>query len=327
MRHMTASRLLAFGASGGDTRAWLAHPVPAVRGAAALAPALARDPEAVRSLGLLVRSPRAFGDRRLYEALVAAACARAGDPDRLYEGALAALPYALRGAGVPCPLLGPYLRRFFPAGPVPGDAYARAFAHALAGEEPLWSGARRAAREATFAAAGLPGDREHWREAARAPSRPYTAADLLVLEGHQAVRLQVGRWFGAGREDPGLPDAVVGRLAGWLGPGARITVHGPLSFTAEAAGPPLPAEVPFETPYRPGFPWFRLSLVSALCSRVTVRNWDGARVWEQRWADGIALSARRDLGATRRTGYRAGFRLDGDWLPDGASLTAHGRPR
>ncbi|MDX2707705.1 hypothetical protein PV350_33380 [Streptomyces sp. PA03-6a] len=165
-----ASLLLDLGELGGEPRAWLADPDPAVRTAAALAPALADDPHALDVLVDATRSPRAFdrlsalprfGGEPPRWTLVAVLCARVMDFAALYESAAAAVPLGFRLA--PCPDLGPYLRVAFPEGlPEAPTAQQSAFARDVAARDDLWD-AVNGNRKITFARLGLPDDREAWQ--------------------------------------------------------------------------------------------------------------------------------------------------------------------
>ncbi|MFC8917508.1 hypothetical protein ACFT5C_17225 [Streptomyces sp. NPDC057116] len=189
-----ASLVLDLGDLGGAPRAWLADPHPVVRGAAALAPALAEDPGALDVLVALARSPHAFdalsalprfGGEPARWTLIAAVCARVPDAARLYPAALAALPLAFRLA--PCPDLGPYLRVAFPGGwPTDPSPHQCALARAVGERDELWDPVN-GNRKITFRHLGLPDDRAAWRGLTRDSAETCAAAGIVVPEGPQGT--------------------------------------------------------------------------------------------------------------------------------------------
>ncbi|GIE90160.1 hypothetical protein [Actinoplanes regularis] len=197
-----ASMLLGVGELDGAPRAWLRDPHPGVRVCAALAPALADDPEATAVLLAEVTRNPAVLDMQAFEGMMALTalphaaavlaeqlCRRIGDVDRLVPAAVASVPYGATRLSVgeeqllEAVLCEPYLRAVFPDGlpsPAALTAGQRRFAAAIAQHDPVWQrdalaeppqdryvASRRAlAWEATFARLALPDDRTSWQAAA-----------------------------------------------------------------------------------------------------------------------------------------------------------------
>ncbi|MEV0131006.1 hypothetical protein AB0H83_21395 [Dactylosporangium sp. NPDC050688] len=192
--HYRASMLLGVGELGGSPRAWLRDPHPGVRVCAALAPALADDPEAnTVLLTEASRDPDVIGmggfqgmglsalpnpEATLAERL----CAVVRDVDRLLPAAIAAVPSAPTYLDIgtqrraPGALAEPYLRVLFPDGLLPSPAAAtpaqRRLAatvtrHATFGEPDTQQrpsrGGYHEAWNATFSRLGLPNDRSSWQ--------------------------------------------------------------------------------------------------------------------------------------------------------------------
>ncbi|MEU8007688.1 hypothetical protein AB0B66_41565 [Catellatospora sp. NPDC049111] len=218
--------LLDLGANGGQPREWLTDEHPGVRGCAALAPALADDPQAVKVLTRLCVAPRAF-DRSLgygldpaspalpYFAgpprwtLIAAACARVSDLRDLDQGARMALPRAFRTAL--CPDFEPYLRAVFPQGwptaSVDATTTQRTIACHVAERDELWQ-AEGETRTRVLRALELPVERAAWLELVKGPRRSvaeYSAADIVVLEGKMAIRCRPTIYVGVDRTHPEMP--------------------------------------------------------------------------------------------------------------------------
>ena len=214
--YQQCASLLALGANGGQPREWLTAEHPGVRGCAALAPALAGDPQALRVLAKLCLAPSAFDQALGYGldaaspalrhftgpprwALIDAACTRESNFRDLVMCAWMVLPRAFRTA--PCPELSPYLRAGFPHGwPEAGaqTSAQAAFARVVAGRDELWQ-TDETARIQTLRMLGLPTDREAWCELAKRPRRvDYSAADLVALQGQMAVRRRPALYLGEG---------------------------------------------------------------------------------------------------------------------------------
>jgi hypothetical protein len=194
--HHRASMLLGAGQVGGAPREWLRDPHPGVRVCAALAPALADDPEAnTVLLAEASKDPDIIGMRGFdgmglsaltypEAALAERLCATIRDADRLLPATVAAVPAAptYLDVGERRPAHGalaePYLRVVFPAGlPSPAAAtpaqrrLAELVARHASFPEPdsrarsssdrrlePWSG--------TFSRLGLPADRSAWQAVA-----------------------------------------------------------------------------------------------------------------------------------------------------------------
>jgi len=165
-----ASLVMDLGQLGGDPLPFLDDPSPLVRCAAALTPPLAEHPAAHAELVAMARRatdfdalaglPR-FGGEPPRWTLIAVLCRRVPDFSRLYEAALAALPYAFRLA--PCPDLGPYLEVAFADGrPERPTDQQRGLAREMVAREELW-GATNGNRRITLRGLGLPDEREEWR--------------------------------------------------------------------------------------------------------------------------------------------------------------------
>ncbi|MEV3989491.1 hypothetical protein AB0J57_11295 [Streptomyces sp. NPDC049837] len=323
-----ASLVLDLGDLGGEPRAWLADPHLVVRGAAALAPALADETEALDVLVTLAESPRAFdalsalprfGGEPARWTLIAAVCARVTGLERLYSGALAALPRAFRLA--PCPDLGPYLRVAFPDGwPTDPTPHQCALARAVGEREELWDPVN-GNRKITFARLGLPDDRAAWRGLTRRHPETYSAADIVVMGGPQGMRAFATKFLGLGRTAPALPGRVAELLREGFGE-RSVTVEAGLRLTVEVPDGDLPtAPDPFTSPY-PRHPFLALSVAAALSSSVRVLEWHEGRELVREYADLAATGPVRDAGPAGRRGFRVEFRLDEEWLPKGAGAVS-----
>jgi hypothetical protein len=196
--HHRASMLLSAGELDGEPRARLRDPHPGVRVCAALAPALADDPEATAVLLAEATNNPAVIDMQAFEGTMALTalphaaavlaewlCRSIGEIDRLLPAAIAAVPYGATYLGqqhkTEAALCEPYLRVVFPDGLLSAATPAqRRFAAAVAGHDPAWDrdfralspwkgySASRNARawDATLSRLRLPADRSSWRVAA-----------------------------------------------------------------------------------------------------------------------------------------------------------------
>jgi hypothetical protein len=197
--HHRASMLLGAGELEGAPRAWLRDPHPGVRVCAALAPALADDPEAIAVLLTEATRNPAVIDMQAFEGMLALTvlpcgaavlaerlCQSVGDVNHLLPAAIAAVPYGAtyldigeehRRQGALCE---PYLRLAFPDGlPSPSTATPtqRQLAAAVAEHDHAWERdfsalpprdrylAWRGAQawDGTFTRLDLPNDRSSWR--------------------------------------------------------------------------------------------------------------------------------------------------------------------
>ncbi len=197
-----ASMLLGVGELDGTPRQWLRDPHPGVRICAALAPALANDPEAIEVL--LTEATRDPGFMEKYApegtlsltvlphpaaAIAERLCRHVDDIDRLLPAAIASVPHGATyldiGESDPtiAALCEPYLRVIFPDG-LPAHSAAtptqRRLAAAVANHDPVWNRDTQAlppgdrylasrhehAWDATFARLHLPNDRPAWRATA-----------------------------------------------------------------------------------------------------------------------------------------------------------------
>jgi hypothetical protein len=197
--HHRASMLLGVGELDGAPRQWLRDPHPGVRVCAALAPALADDPEAIAVLlAEATRKPAAI-DMRAFDGMMALTalpnaaavlaerlCRGISDVDRLLPAAIASVPYGATYLDVgeehrkEAALCEPYLRAVFPDGlPSPSAATLAQcrLAAAIARHDPAWERdfaalaprdrylASRGARawDETFSRLRLSNDRPTWR--------------------------------------------------------------------------------------------------------------------------------------------------------------------
>jgi hypothetical protein len=249
-----------------------------------------------------------------HDALITAVCDRVDDFRRLLEAALAAVE--LRDFS-----FAPYLRVAFPEGLTfdePTPAQDR-FAQALTGRDDVWADAARA----VFSAAGLPHDRDRWRQVRRHedPRGSYDSATILVFDNvTRTIRWRPHMWVGVERTDPRLPTAV---LEGLRRDGLRTEVQGPLRI-AVTGGPDVP-QFDAEELVTGGIPrterHYGLRWAAAFSLWVTVEQWDGGVAYRQRFVDGVPAVPRETLGPTDRDdGFRVVFDLDEEWLPPDASL-------
>jgi len=200
--HHRASMLLGVGELDGAPREWLHDPHPGVRVCAALAPALADDPEATAVLLAEATRNPAVIDMQAFKGMMALTilphaaavlaerlCRGISDVDRLLPAAIAAVPYGPtyldggEGHWTAVALCEPYLRTAFPDGlPSPSAATPaqRRLAAAIARHDPVWERDFRAlppldrylasrgaqAWDGTFSRLRLPDDRSSWRAVA-----------------------------------------------------------------------------------------------------------------------------------------------------------------
>ncbi|GHJ44033.1 hypothetical protein Cs7R123_13750 [Catellatospora sp. TT07R-123] len=335
-----ASYVIGLGDLGEAPREWLDDPRLAVRVCAALAPALADDPTAVKLLVRTAQTPRAldesfsepFAPRSRppapweeppHQVLLRTVCERVSDFGRLYPAACAAAE--LHGSVA----FGPYLPVAFPDG-LPPDRQATgpqsAFAQLLADRDDLWDGTRPQAA-AVFTAAGLPADREQWRavrvpEPVDAQGRPsYDAALIVVLEGAAAIRRRPSMYLGAGRTSPELLPRL---LAEFTENGAAVQVEEPLTLTAE-----IPERLgrPFSDDGH-AITWrikhassLGVLFAAAVSLRMSIHQWIDGVAYRQQFVEGVAQGPAEVLGRVDRPdGVRFVFELDPDWLPPGSRL-------
>lgn len=345
-----ASLVFAIGDLGGTPRRWLDDPVPAVRGCAALAETLAGDDAATKVLLDVSRSPRAFAaslggafgppafSAAPFQDLIARAVVRrVREPSVLLSSALAAVDVRPSTA---IALLAPYLRVFFPVGraQLELDPLQRAFAASIAERDELWGPPERDLA-ALFKPCSLSARRADW--VAMADSRPqsapetYSAANIVVSEGFAAIRKRPEMYFGVKRTDPDLPEHILAVLrteyAHAVAEGVvglfTVEVQSPTRLPLDVLGYELPGMRSVDHPdmecvfgrLSDPLPAFYLTLVSAVCQRVGVREWFAGRVLSREYVDTIALDATRVSAADEsRTGYQVVFDLDTDWFPAGS---------
>ncbi|GIH08462.1 hypothetical protein Rhe02_65290 [Rhizocola hellebori] len=348
-----ASLVAGIGRLGGQPRAWLDDVHLGVRACAALAPALATDPVALKLLEAVSRAPRAlhaaFGEglasRTLdpYAAQVADTfCDRVGSFDELYESALATLPFdaiwlSAQDAGkrAACE---PYLRVAFPNGlPESGRVTARQgnFAKAAFGRDELWADPD-GSWLSSLRHLGLPTDRLRWRAAGHLPTLP--TEDILTITWRSVARNRPEMYTGARRTDPVLPTRLVERAVEALveaeAPEAYIVIADDHTFAMGSAGrlASYPVDVKslwkgmkassFPPIWVPGLPppFGIVGFIDAYCAQVTINAWVDGTAYTQDFVDGIALTPPQEAGHAARTGYQATFHLDTVWLPRAARI-------
>ncbi|WP_344088828.1 hypothetical protein [Luedemannella helvata] len=197
-----ASMLLGVGELDGTPRQWLRDPHPGVRICAALAPALADDPEAIEILLTQATTNPGVMEKCALQGMMsltalphpAAAiaerlCRHVNDIDRLLPAAIASVPHGITyldtGENDPtiAALCEPYLRVIFPDG-LPAHSAAtptqRLLAAVVADHDPAWNRDTQGlppqdrylatphaqAWDATFTRLHLPTDRSAWRTTA-----------------------------------------------------------------------------------------------------------------------------------------------------------------
>ncbi|WP_144124309.1 hypothetical protein [Catellatospora sichuanensis] len=333
-RRECAAYVLGLGELGEAPREWLDDPRLAVRTCAALAPALADDPQAVDLLVRVAVAPRAFDHsfvepfvprshrltvptrelpRRL---LIRTVCERVADFGKLLSAAFAAAELHRTVE------FGPYLRVAFPDGlPAVGEATGdqASFARVIADRDDLWDGSRPGAA-AMFAAAGLPADRDRWREVRMNPERCYDVSTITVLGPGQAVRMRPSMYFGVGRTDPELPSRM---LAEFADSGMSVQVQGPLRFTARGSGELRvnPNADGLDAAYSVAHCRVATSFAAGLSLWMTVHRWADGVAYRQQFVDGAAMGPAETVGPTDQAdGVLFEFELDDDWLPPGARL-------
>ncbi|MEU5789494.1 hypothetical protein ABZ754_17400 [Micromonospora purpureochromogenes] len=174
-----ASALIDLGELGHLRPEFLRHQHPAVRLAAALAPAMAEDDDATDVLLDLAESPARldsvlspandpswhtlpqFGGRRIPAVVAEVVSRRVRDIDRLARSASASLSVAPSPGGQA--IVRPYLSTIFPDGlPIPGAATTtqKLIARAMVGNRQFWDWRGRAR---LFQSLRLPLDEEYWR--------------------------------------------------------------------------------------------------------------------------------------------------------------------
>ncbi|MEU8005515.1 hypothetical protein AB0B66_30530 [Catellatospora sp. NPDC049111] len=343
-RHDCAGLVLGLGELGVAPTDWLDDPRLAVRTCAALAPALADEAE------VLLRAaehPRAFdhsftepfvapayrmmcppqlqeGPRRV---LIRTVCERVGDFPRLLAAASAAVD--LGGALRPAAEFAPYLRHAFPSGlPTPGTASAQQsrFAALVVRRDDLWDGTRPGVAE-TLAASGLPYDRDRWQQvttpvALDAAGRPtYDGAGIVVLTPPRFLRERPEWWIGVARTDPVLPRRLLSLV---IDDGLRVTVEGPLTFSAQVSGGDaarLDAQRIIGEFRVDPLCWYGVPMAAALSLWVSVYQWHAGVAARQQFVDGVAAGPREVLGpADHADGCCIVFELDPEWIPPGVRL-------
>ncbi|MEV0561000.1 hypothetical protein [Dactylosporangium sp. NPDC050588] len=337
-RLMCASYMVGLGELGVAPRAWLDDPRLGVRTCAALAPALAADETALSVLVRAAGHPRAFDHAfeepfvapryrmmflsqfagRSRDQLIATVCERVTDFRRLLNAAVAAVE--LRDAS-----FGPYLRVAFPSG-LADDGTASAeqdcFVRALTARDDVWEPSRRG----VFAAAGLPHDRDRWREV-HVPKvlddrgRPiYASGTIVVLDATRQLRRAPRMYLGRERSDPRLLGTLLDVIRR---DGLRVDVEGPLRFTV-TGGPDDPRPDPEDLvtgpmPWQPRLRGVRVAAAFSLW--VTAHQWVGGIAYRQQFVDGTPMAPCETLGpADHEDGFHIVFELDQEWLPAGARL-------
>lgn len=200
--HYRASMLLGAGELDGAPRQWLRDPHRGVRVCAALAPALADDPEATEVLLAEATRNPAVIDMQAFEGMMALTalphaaavlaerlCQRIGDVNRLLPAAIASVSYGAtyldvgENQRVEAALCEPYLRAVFPDGlpsPPAATPAQRQLATAVARYGPAWERDFQAlpptdrhlvsrgsqAWDRTFSRLRLPNDQSSWRAVA-----------------------------------------------------------------------------------------------------------------------------------------------------------------
>lgn len=342
-----ASHVIGLGELGLAPRAFLDDPRLAVRVCAALAPALAADSTAVDVLVRAAEHPRAFDHSftepfadpayplvippqfqdRPHRVLIRAVCERVSESPRLFGAALAAME--LRDTHQPKPEFGPYLRVAFPAGltdNATASHHQQAFARAIADRDDLWDDTYLGVAD-VFAAAGLPYDRERWRnvrasDRREAEGRPtHDSATIVVITAARAIRKRPAMYLGVARTSPDLLRNLLHVVAT---DAVTVRAEAPLRFAVEAGGTTLPlsAVESIATAQALGSPaYFGLSVAAALSLRVSVWLWVDSVAYRQQFVDHVPMAPIQTLGpADREDGYRIVYELDRDWLPPGAQL-------
>ncbi|WP_144122405.1 hypothetical protein [Catellatospora sichuanensis] len=341
-----ATLVFGLGELGVAPRDWLDDPRLAVRTCAALAPALADDPTATEVLVRAAEHPRAFDHsftepfvppayRMMYlpqlqvrpcRVLIHTVCDRVDDFRRLLDAALAAVD--LRGVHQPVAEFGPYLRHAFPAGLVEdGTASVQQtrFADVIAARDDLWDGTCDGVAE-MFAAAGLPHDRERWRNV-RVPvvldgaDRPTYDRTILLPLPTWSIRNSPHMFLGVARTDPDLLHTLLSVVSSGE---VAVEVEGPLRFSVVATGVgagqldvgDLIASGPYN--YRPVY---GVGVAAALSLWVSAYQWRAGTAYRQQFVDGVPAGPIETLGpADRGDGYRFVFELDPEWVPSGTRL-------
>lgn len=346
-----AALVLCIGETGAAPREFLADPWLVVRGCAALAPALAADPEALGVLAELIASPRAFelGFTRRPDqfgtsprcSLIAAACARLPDDDRLIAGVASVEPgdgwFSAEDE------IGPYLRRFFAAGwPVPAERGRgqRSLARLIARADGLWNPGD-GNRYLAFARLSLPQGREAWRELADAPAEPgrYSAADIEVLSSAMALRRRPERYFGTAGTNRPRSEAIVDLLdrayqqavdEGRVGAFSIDISTAPSSpsadrcFTLRVAGHELSSEpgesarpAPLTSVMTACFagpqPLKQVTMTAAVCAKATATAYRDGRAFTQNFAVATPLgpiTVSEPESDAPADGYAIAFELD-----------------
>jgi hypothetical protein len=178
-----------------------------------------------------------------------------------------------------------------------------------------------------FVAAGLPYDRERWRNV-RAPDirdaagRPtYDSAAIVVVTAARAVRKRPAMYLGVARTSPDLLRRVLDVITTEA---VTVRTEAPLRFAVEANGTTLPlsAVEAIAKAQALGAPaYFGLAVAAALSLWVSVWVWVDATAYRQQFVDHVPMAPMRTLGpADRDDGYRIVFELDPEWLPPGARL-------
>jgi len=324
-----------------------------VRVCAALAPALARDDEAIAVLIKAGEHPRAFDhgfsepfalpSYRLmlpahlpawpHETLIRRVCDRVGDFSRLVRAAVAAVD--LRGVHRPTPQFEPFLSLAFPVGvPTRGSectAEQRAFARAIADRDELWDGTYRGVGE-MFAAAALPTARDEWRRLATPPPGDTSDGSMRVVadEARAAVRRDPSMYLDVTRTDPDLLARlvhVISRHEGMavqMGPEPRVTVDVAATVEDPAELDAVATSRTLEDPKYGG-----LAVAAALSLWVEIYVWKGGTAYRREYVEGIPTGPMETLGPDddHADGYRLAFDLDLEWRPPRPAPRRNGHRR
>ncbi|WP_133909812.1 hypothetical protein [Streptomyces sp. NBC_00582] len=164
----------------------------------------------------------------------------------------------------------------------------------------------------------------------------YSAADIRIVEGVEAVLRGPGMYFGVGLDSPRLPTRAFEQVVGWsLHPATRVApVHalrveaeilGDLAFrvvddASEALGEDGTPRIGFGSLIGPDR-WCCWA-VSAVSARTVVEVWRDGRGLRQELAGGGPLAEPERFTPPPGAGTRMEFQLDEASLAPGAAITA-----
>ncbi len=155
------------------------------------------------------------------------------------------------------------------------------------------------------------------------PSRAFTEAEIVVLDGIQAIRKRPGMYIGSA-DAMGLRvmlldlvDLAVECASGGLGRSVSVEIHDDRSVTVRADGAGFPVgeisalEPDMTTVYGCSGRWrYGLAAFNALSESAEARLRRDGILWRQRFAKGKAASPVESLGPTREAGASLTFRAD-----------------